>query len=360
MAWLRREDLEDREARSLSPSASHSRELGSRRGPEKDDTLRTAFQRDRDRIIHCAAFRRLQHKTQVFAAYAGDHYRSRMIHSLELSQMARGVADCLSLNRDLAEAVALAHDLGHPPYGHSGEEVLDELMAGKGGFRHNAQGSRIVDLLEDRHASGLGLNLCLATRRSLLKGRVPEGFPLSSDLEPGRRLPIEAQVVDRCDKIAYLSHDLDDALRAQVLREEDVVELRLLQTARQRLGEAPSSKLISQITSLMIHDLVQATDRAWASQPQQEELSMHHSDQMRVAIDELLRFLRERFYKSEMVLSAMQKGRDRIRMAFAYLLQHPEQMPGAVRARIEAEGLERTVCDYVAGMTDRFLVKLTD
>ncbi len=360
MAWLRREDLEDREARTLSPGASHSRKLGSRRGAEKEDTLRTAFQRDRDRIIHCSAFRRLQHKTQVLAAYEGDHYRSRMIHSLELSQIARGVADCLSLNRDLAEAVALAHDLGHPPYGHSGEEALNELMAGHGGFRHNAQGSRIVDLLEDRHGLGLGLNLCLATRRSLLKGKIPPDFPLSPDLRAGTRLPIEAQVVDRCDKIAYLSHDLDDALRAGVISEGELRELSLLRKARQRLGEVPSSKLLSQITSLMVHDLVQATDRTWAGQAQQDELSMHHSDKMRVAIDELLRFLRERFYKSELVLGVMRQGGDRIRKAFTLLSSSPEQMPVTVRSRIDAEGLERTVCDYIAGMTDRFLVKLAD
>ena len=214
MVWLRREDHEDRELHWLSPWGTPSRTSGGRRHPEPEDPLRTAFQRDRDRILHATAFRRLQHKTQVMAAFEGDHFRSRMTHSLEVSQMARSVARALRLNDDLAEAIALAHDLGHPPFGHVGEEALDAAMRGHGGFRHNAQGSRIVDYLEDRHAHGHGLNLTLATRRSLLKGRIPDGFPLSADLLPRQPVPIEAHVVDLCDRIAYLSHDLDDGLRA--------------------------------------------------------------------------------------------------------------------------------------------------
>src|SRR5688572_17825402 len=196
MVWLRREDQEDRELHALSPWAAHSRSSGGRRLPEPEDPLRTAFQRDRDRVIHSAAFRRLQHKTQVLAAFEGDHFRSRMTHSLEVSQLARSVAGALRLNADLAEAIALAHDLGHPPFGHAGERALDEAMAAHGGFRHNAQGARIVDRLEDRYGHGHGLNLTLATRRSLLKGRVPEGFPLSPDLLPKQPPPLEAHVVD--------------------------------------------------------------------------------------------------------------------------------------------------------------------
>src|SRR5882672_9251706 len=161
MVWLRREDLEDRELRSLSPWAAHSRTAGGRRVQEAEDPLRTSFQRDRDRVLHSAAFRRLQHKTQVLAAFEGDHYRSRMTHSLEVQQMARSVTSALLLNSDLAEAIALAHDLGHPPFGHAGEQALDEVMQDHGGFRHNAQGARIVDLLEDRYGHGHGLNLSL-------------------------------------------------------------------------------------------------------------------------------------------------------------------------------------------------------
>src|SRR5688572_12457937 len=212
MVWLRREDQEDRELHALSPWAAHSRSSGGRRLQEPEDPLRTAFQRDRDRVIHSAAFRRMQHKTQVLASFQGDHFRSRLTHSLEVSQMSRSVCTALRLNADLAEAIALCHDLGHPPFGHVGEQALDELMQGHGGFRHNAQGARTVDYLEHRHGQGFGLNLTLLTRRSLLKGRVPEGFPLSPDLLPKQAPPVEAHVVDLCDRIAYLGHDLDDGL----------------------------------------------------------------------------------------------------------------------------------------------------
>jgi len=358
MAWLRREDLEDQELRSLSRFASKSRELGSRRLPEREDPLRTAFQRDRDRIIHCTAFRRLQHKTQVLAAYEGDHYRSRMVHSLEVSQMSRNVASCLRLNRDLAEVVALTHDLGHPPFGHSGEEALHELMAGHGGFRHNAQGSRIVDLLEDRYGTGLGLNLCIATRRSLLKGKVPQGFPISSDLRPEEPLPLEAQVVDHCDKIAYLSHDLDDALRAGIVDSTEVGQLTLWNEAEQRIDEPIRSRVISELTALMIHDLVRATDRAWNNERTAGSARIHHGDSMQVKIEQLHRFLREQFYLSERVLEVMHAGRERIARVFIRMLGEPSSMPEAVVQRIPAQGLHRTVCDYVAGMTDRFLLSM--
>src|SRR5688572_9105222 len=203
MVWLRREDHEDRELRWLCRWATPSRAAGGRRLPEPEDPLRTVFQRDRDRVLHATAFRRLQHKTQVVAAFEGDHFRSRMTHSLEVAQMSRGAALALRCNHDLAEAIALAHDLGHPPFGHVGEEALHEAMAAHGGFRHNAQGARIVDYLEDRYGHGGGLNLTLAVRKSLLKGRVPDGFPLSQDLVPRGPVPIEAHLVDLCDKIAY-------------------------------------------------------------------------------------------------------------------------------------------------------------
>ncbi len=233
---LAREYFEKMEAERLAPYAQKSGESRGRGHAEAEHPLRMAYQRDRDRVIHCTAFRRLQHKTQVFAAYEGDHYRSRMTHSLEVSQMARGAAIALRLNSDLAEAVALAHDLGHPPFGHVGEDCLDELMGGDGGFRHNAQGCRIVDYLEDRSGHGHGLNLTLAVRHSLLKGKIPDGFPISEDLLPRTRPPLEADLVDKCDKIAYLCHDLDDVLRADLVGEAEVSKLRLWQEAGQRCG----------------------------------------------------------------------------------------------------------------------------
>ena len=257
MVWLRREDQEDRELRGLNPFATASRNAGGRRLGETEDPLRTVFQRDRDRVLHCSAFRRLQHKTQVMAAFEGDHFRSRMTHSLEVSQMARSVARALRLNEDLAEVIALAHDLGHPPFGHVGEEALHEAMADHGGFRHNAQGARIVDRLASRYGHGYGLNLTFAVRRSLLKGRVPDGFPLSDDLRAGlaatprEPLPIEAHLVDLCDKIAYLSHDLDDGLRAGIFTEDEAGELRLWARARDVAASHNRLRVVSEFASLL-------------------------------------------------------------------------------------------------------------
>lgn len=360
MGWLRREDHEDRELRWLCPWATPSRNAGPRRLPEAEDPLRTAFQRDRDRILHATAFRRLQHKTQVVAAFEGDHFRSRMTHSLEVAQMARSVARALRCNDDLAEAVALAHDLGHPPFGHVGEEALHEAMAEHGGFRHNAQGARIVDYLEDRYGHGHGLNLTFAVRKSLLKGRIPEGFPLSPDLLPKGAMPLEAHLVDHCDKIAYLSHDLDDGLRAGLFTDGEAAELRLWRAARDAAGSEHRQRIISEVASLLIHDLVETTDAAIGDAPSGgAPPRVQHGAAMTVMAQELLEFLRERFYKSPRVLAVMNDGAARIRRLFATLRADPAGLPPSARSRIDRDGLPRTICDYIAGMTDRFLHRAT-
>ncbi len=358
MVWLRREDLEDRELHGLSPWAATSRNAGGRRVQEAEDPLRTVFQRDRDRVIHSTAFRRLQGKTQVVAAFEGDHYRSRLTHSLEVSQIARSVATALALNADLGEAIALAHDLGHPPFGHVGEEALDELMVGHGGFRHNAQGSRVVDYLEDRYGHGHGLNLTLAVRRSLLKGRVPDGFPLATDLLPKQPPPLEAHVVDFCDKIAYLGHDLDDGLRAGLFQLDAARELQLWRRAEEHAGSRSPHRVVSELTSLLIHDLVETTDAALrARQPGGEIPRIAHSGEMTVRASEVLDFLRQRFYRSDRVLAVMRDGADCIRTRFAALLAQPTDLPPQQHERIARDGLHRVVCDYVAGMTDRYLMQ---
>lgn len=361
MHWLRREDHEDRELRWLSPWATASRSAGERRLAEAQDPLRTAFQRDRDRILHATAFRRLQHKTQVMAAFEGDHYRSRMTHSLEVAQMARSVARALRCNDDLAEAIALAHDLGHPPFGHVGEEELNALMADHGGFRHNAQSVRTVDCIESRYDHSFGLNLTLATRSGLLKGRIPDGFPLSSDLRPKPPMPIEAHLVDHCDKIAYLSADLDDGLRAGMFTESDAATLRIWQAAAAASHSKNRLRVVSEVASLLIHDLVDSTARAFAQAlPGQAAPRVQHSGELAVQSQELLEFLRQRFYRAPRVLTVMHDGAARIRVLFARLLRNQEQLPEPQRQRVASVGLERTVCDYIAGMTDRFLHRLTD
>jgi dGTPase len=352
VSWLRREDLEDLELHHLSRFAARSREHGGRRVQEPEDPLRTAFQRDRDRILHSRAFRRLQHKTQVFAAYEGDHYRTRLTHSLEVAQMARSVAIALRLNVDLCEAVALAHDLGHPPFGHAGEEALAECMAAHGGFRHNAQGVRIVDLLEDRGSGGAGLNLSREVRRALLKGQIPDGFPVSPDLLPRGTPPLEARIVDLCDRIAYLCHDVDDGLRAGILRRDAVAELALWRAASAAAGATEPPRVISEMVSLLIHDLVEASDRELASAPR-----VAHGEALARASAECLEFLRGQFYRDQRVLAAMQRGRERIQARFTHLLQHPDELPEFFRRRIALDGPQRAVCDYLAGMTDRYLLK---
>ena len=363
MVWLRREDHEDRELHWLSPWATPSRNAGPRRLVESEDALRTPFQRDRDRILHATAFRRLQHKTQVMAAFEGDHFRSRMTHSLEVAQMSRCVARALRCNDDLAEAIALAHDLGHPPFGHVGEEALHEAMRDHGGFRHNAQGARTVDYLEDRYGHGLGLNLTLSVRKSLLKGRVPDGFPLSPDLVTTGTpmVPIEAHLVDQCDKIAYLSHDLDDGLRAGLFGESEAATLRLWRDARRSCGSDNRQRIVSEITSLLIHDLVATADEALASAPAGGDAPrIRHSDTVLVQAQELPAFLRERFYHAPSVLAVMQNGAARIRRLFDKLRGDPSQLPERARGRIARDGVERTICDHIAGMTDRYLIRASD
>jgi len=361
MVWLRREDHEDRELHWLSPCGTPSRSSGGRRFAESEDPLRTGFQRDRDRILHATAFRRLQHKTQVMAAYEGDHFRSRMTHSLEVSQMGRSVARALRLNDDLAEAIALAHDLGHPPFGHVGEEALDAAMHGHGGFRHNAQGARIVDYLEDRYGHGHGLNLTLALRRSLLKGRIPDGFPLSADLRTPKAVPIEAHLVDLCDKIAYLSHDLDDGLRAGLFTEADAAALRLWQRAEESAQSSNRQRIVSELASLLIHDLVETADATLAAlHPGDPSPRLQHSPAISVLAQEVLEFLRTRFYRSPRVLAVMDDGAARITRLFAALQQSPDKLPEGQQRRIAQDGLPRVICDYIAGMTDRFLHRATD
>jgi dGTPase len=357
MPLLHREDLEELEQQQLAPCAAFSQRLGERRFEEKPDPLRTAFQRDRDRIIHSTAFRRLQHKTQVFAAHAGDHFRSRMTHSLEVSQMARNAAIALRLNADLTEAIALAHDLGHPPFGHVGESVLDDLVQDEGGFRHNAQGSRIVDLLEDRHGEAGGLNLTIAMRRSLLKGVIPEGFPLSPDLLPKVAPPIEAVLVDLCDKIAYICHDLDDGIRAELLAVQDVKTLALWQRAESKAGTDRISRIHSEMVAIMVHDLIESSaipygpDADHAARP-----VIQHSGPILVESQELLAFLRERFYRSSRILADMDIGRKKIRFHFQDMVNNPDKIPDTMRRRTGSCSTPRLVCDYLAGMTDRFLM----
>ncbi len=361
-----RKDLLEREERELSPWGTSSARSRGRRWPEEPDPFRTCFLRDRDRILHSAAFRRLQSKTQVLAVSQGDHFRTRLTHTLEVFQMAQSAAVALGLNSDLSQALALGHDLGHPPFGHAGERALARLMEGKGGFSHNAQAARIVDLLERRNPAYPGLNLTFETRRGLLKHPPPEGFPLSEDLAAALEEPppLEALLVDRTDQAAYLHHDLDDLLRMGLVRPGEVEELRLWREAREELevqgrgakGKGFVTLVIARMIKKANQDLIRETARRLeGASPSGPPPRPGHSLRMEALLGELREFLVERFYRHPRILDAMDRAARAVEGLFREFLAHPEKLPPDYRKRMKEEIPERTVCDYLAGMTDRWV-----
>src|SRR5437660_12784775 len=231
-----RAEFEAREAATLAPYAMRSRDSRGRRHREAEHPFRMAFQRDRDRIIHSTAFRRLEYKTQVFVNHEGDYYRTRLTHTMEAAQVTRGLARALSLNEDLAEAIALVHDLGHPPFGHAGERVLNRLMEPHGGFEHNAQSLRIVDVLEERYPDFPGLNLSWEVREGIVKHSSEYDRPLVQEFEPAVKPVLEAQIVDYADEIAYNSHDIDDGLKSNMLTRADLADVELWVDADERVA----------------------------------------------------------------------------------------------------------------------------
>ncbi|MEW6428596.1 MAG: deoxyguanosinetriphosphate triphosphohydrolase [Thermodesulfobacteriota bacterium] len=329
-----RAEAEERENAQLSPYACRSVDSRGRRRPEPECAIRTAFQRDRDRIIHCKAFRRLKHKTQVFLAPAGDHYRTRLTHVLEVSQIARTIAGALCLNEPLTEAIALGHDLGHTPFGHAGERVLNELN--DEGFKHYLQSLRVVDILENK---GAGLNLTHEVRNGILfhsKGREhilpndPQGLPET----------LEGQVVRLADIIAYVNHDLDDALRAGVIGMEDVPAslIRLI-------GDTHSRRI-----NTMVRDVICRTRAAGGGR-----LAM--SGVIIEAIHTLRNFLFEKVYETFSVHDDFVKAKKVVRDLFAYLVDNPHCC-GDDTCEIGASTPQRRATDFIAGMTDRFALNL--
>ncbi len=370
MAALRnREAFEAEERERLAPYAAKSAESRGRVVDEPEAAYRTVYQRDRDRVIHSVAFRRLEYKTQVFIYHEGDHYRNRLTHTLEGSQIARTVARALRLNEELTEAVILAHDLGHTPFGHAGERVLAELMRDDGGFDHNRQSLRIVDLLEERYPGFRGLNLSYEAREGIVKhgSDWPHPVPIPDvTAQPG----LEAQVADYSDEIAYTVHDLDDGLRSGLLNQADLKCVRLWNETHQRvldeLGAAPPRVLRAQtiralvdrlVTELVecsaatidasgvgsIEDVRRTQERLIGFTPELDEIRL-----------ELKRFLYENLYEHPQVAEASNRAAEAIRDLFAIYRADLGLLPEHVRARIELDGEARAVSDYVAGMTDRF------
>ncbi|QDU69602.1 deoxyguanosinetriphosphate triphosphohydrolase [Engelhardtia mirabilis] len=372
---LDRAAKERRELAELAPFALKSAQSGGRRVPEGPDLLRTDFERDRDRIVHTTAFRRLMYKTQVFVNREGDHNRTRLSHSLEVAQVARSVGGALRLNDPLCEALALAHDIGHPPFGHRGEWALDRQMKDHGGFRHNAQVLRVIDILERRSPDYAGLNLTRETRESLLKHEKAEDWP--EEFGPKPRHPyLEAQVVDLADSTAYNVHDVEDGLRAQMFSEADLeAGSRLWRESRERVEarhpgflsntadrQLRVKRISNELIKRCIEDLIEASAHAIAAaglqQPddarRRHEMTIGHSAELAPEVAELQQFLYRSFYRHPHLQRLTEYASDVIDVLFQAYLRAPQDLPPWYRSWIDQVGLERMVCDYVAGMTDRF------
>ncbi len=378
---ITRKSLEENERSHLSPHATLSGDSLGRLYPEEEHSFRTAFQRDRDRLIHSTAFRRLEYKTQVFVNREGDYYRTRLTHTLEVVQISRSIARALALNEDLAEAMALAHDMGHTPFGHTVEEVLDELMADENGFEHNAQGLRCVDLLEAPYAGFSGLNLTYEVRSIFTKKRpmadlrrLGYASPESEKFDGGPSKPImEAQVVDLADSVAYNSHDIDDGIKSGLLDPESLCETDVWRRIwESSLGQDPGIRrrtAIRQLINRQVTDIVEASYERMKQIDDQPGRSPSTGDypalgrieriidfrpEMRKQETELKRLLHKNLYRHPQVTRKMDKACTMIRSLFNYYLEHPEQMTTSYRKRAGDEPLKRVVCDYIAGMTDRF------
>jgi dGTPase len=362
--WLEHED------RLLAPYAMRTRQSRGRRHAEEIHPFRTLYQRDRDRIVHATAFRRLMYKTQVLVNQASDYHRTRLTHTLEVAQISRSIARRLGLNEDLTEAIALAHDLGHPPFGHAGEEALDECMEGHGGFEHNRHGLRIVELLEYRYPDFPGLNLSWEVLEALaMHSKRPEAAEVQEFLAAGRPL-LEAQVVDAADSLAYNTHDLDDALSVGLIGPADLQEAELCRKAeadvRRRhpdIGpEQFQPTLIRTLIDWQVTDLLENTERVLRQTPVRRLADVRRAPAplvgptpaMQALKAELEAFLHDRVYRHYHVVRMATKGRRFLQALFGEYCREPGQMPERYARRARAGPLEQTVCDYLAGMTDRY------
>lgn len=319
-----RERVQKQEKEILWKKAVLSNETKGRRYYEKECDIRTPFQRDRDRIIHSKAFRRLKYKTQVFISPEGDHYRTRLTHTLEVAQISRTVAKALFLNEDLTEAIALGHDLGHTPFGHAGEEVLNQILPT--GFRHNEQSLRVVDILEDDHEyDEKGLNLNFEVRDGIKNH--------SGGFQP---LTLEGKIVKICDRIAYINHDIDDAIRGNIISKEDFPRENLPLTSRERIN-------------MMVVDLIEESTS-------KEDITM--SPDMAGITEDLREFLFEKVYIGSKAKEEEDKAKKIINTLFEYFMSEEKSLPTSLLSRIRQDSLERVVCDYIAGMTDRYIIGL--
>jgi dGTPase len=367
-----RERLEENELQMLAPYAVKSRHSRGRLYPEAEHPYRTAFQRDRDRIIHTTAFRRLEYKTQVFVNYEGDHYRTRLTHTLETAQIARSIARVLMLNEDLTEAVALAHDLGHTPFGHAGETALHAVMEGHGGFNHNSQSLRVVEYLERRYPAFPGLNLTWEVREGIVKHTTEYDACDARGYEPERRPTLEAQVVNAADEIAFNAHDVDDGLRSGLIEPGDLARVTIWRKVCERAGvsaegsdELSWRSAIRELINMEVTDLVQSAAAALEAHGiDSPEAAREHpasliafSPAMGEMNSELRSFLQTHLYRHYRVVRMAVKAQRLVTDLFRTYVQEPTQLPNPIQARLQEGDPYRVVCDYVAGMTDRFALE---
>ena len=368
---IKRQDLEKIETSSLAPYAMKSGESKGRQHEEEEHLYRTRFQRDRDRIIHTSAFRRLEYKTQVFVYHEGDYYRTRLTHSLEVAQIARSICKSLQLNEDLTEAVALSHDLGHPPFGHTGQNVLNRLMKEHGGFEHNRQSLRIVKLLEKRYPDFDGLNLTWEVMEGISKHSQDSDNPITS--EDTIRFPsLEAQVADFADGIAYNAHDLDDGITSELLDLSQLRQVALWKENEKRFDEQYTGldfrlkkyQVVRSIINELISDFRQATLNNLEHHRVSTVDEVRHSP-IRIAAfgtavaeknKELKQFLHKNMYSHRKVLRMEFKAELTLEGLFKAYRKMPGLLPERVQKNSQWGSLERRICDYVSGMTDRYAI----
>lgn len=360
--------LEENELRSLAPYALFSRHSRGRVHHESEPRYRTAFQRDRDRIVHSAAFRLLEYKTQVFVNDAGDYYRTRLTHTLEVAQIGRTLARALGANEDLVEAICLAHDLGHPPFGHAGEDVLNELMSEHGGFNHNHQSYRVVTKLEHRYPKWNGLNLTLETLEGIAKHETAydrSAFrEISEETGPG----LEAQIANVADELAYNAHDLDDGLQSGLIPVSQLNELGIWRRVVDRLSWASGDlddvsrhNIIRELVGQLVDDVLYESQRRIQALGPGESLDIQrqpqsivrHSDQQQALNAELKEFLFHNMYRHFRIVRMQTRAEHFLHALFASYIGEPRQLPDSYRAKLEDEPTHRVVADYIASLTDR-------
>jgi dGTPase len=364
--------LEELEDQMLAAYGLRSKNTRGRAYPDEEPEYRTSFQRDRDRILHTTAFRRLEYKTQVFFNYEGDYYRTRLTHTLEVAQIGRTIARALGANEDLTEAICLAHDLGHPAFGHSGEMTLARLMKDHGGFDHNKQSLRIVTFLENRYAHLPGLNLTWEVREGIVKHESEYDVSDASDYNPDLRGPLEAQIANLADELAYTAHDLDDGLRSGMIAHPMLSGITLWEILVESIGwrtptldDLDRHRMIRRLIGMEVDDIVHTTDHRLRennvrSVEQLQRMSFNvigFSEELHRRNRQLKDFLYVNLYRHPRVVRMAVKAEHIITDLFNSYRAEPETLPKHIQNVIKERGLERVICDYIAGMTDRYAVE---